>query len=81
MIQLLTLEEWAADKYRSNPPAINTLRQYAKSNLFSPPATKQGRSWRVREDAEIVGDLAKPETKKSDPPKLLRILADGCSTT
>jgi len=81
MIKMLTLEEWAADKYRSNPPAINTLRRYAKHNLFSPPATKQGRLWRVREDAEIVGDLTKPEIRKSDPHKLLRILADGCSTT
>lgn len=80
MIQMMTLEEWAAEKYRSNPPALNTLRRYAKQNLFSPPAKKEGRLWRVREDAEIVGDLAKPEIRKSDSPRLLRILTDGCST-
>lgn len=80
MIQLLTLEEWAAEKYRSNPPATSTLQRYAKQNLFSPPAMKQGRTWRVREDAEIVGELAKPEIRKSDSPKLQRILADGCAT-
>lgn len=34
MIQMLTLEEWAADKYRSNPPSVSTLRRYAKQNLF-----------------------------------------------
>jgi len=80
MIQMLTLEEWAAEKYRSHPPTMNTLRRYAKQNMFSPPAMKQGRLWRVREDAEIVGELARPEIKKSDSPKLLRILTDGCTT-
>lgn len=81
MIQMLTLEEWAADKYRSNPPSVSTLRRYAKQNLFSPPAMKQGRLWRVREDAELVGELAAPVIKKSDSPKLLRILSDGSSST
>ncbi|AYN29879.1 excisionase [Buttiauxella sp. 3AFRM03] len=80
MIQMLTLEEWAAEKFRSNPPAMSTLRRYAKQNLFSPPAMKQGRLWRVREDAELVGELAKPEIRKSDSPKHQRILADGCTT-
>jgi hypothetical protein len=81
MKQMLTLEEWAADKYRSSPPALNTLRRYAKQNLFSPPAMKQGRKWRVREDAELVGELAKPNIRKTDSPILQRILADGSSTT
>lgn len=77
MIQMLTLEEWATEKYRSNPPSVSTLRRYAKQNLFSPPAMKHGRLWRVREDAEIVGELTMPIIKKSDSPKLLRILNDG----
>jgi hypothetical protein len=81
MIQMLTLEEWAADKYRSNPPSVSTLRRYAKQNLFSPPAMKQGRLWRVREDAELVGELASPIIKNSDSPKLLRILNDGSKTS
>lgn len=81
MKQMLTLEEWAAEKFRSNPPAMNTLRRYAKQNMFSPPAMKQGRLWRVREDAELVGELAKPNIRKSDSPILQRILADGSSTT
>lgn len=81
MIQMLTLEEWATDKYRSNPPSVSTLRRYAKQKLFSPPAMKQGRLWRVREDAELVGELAAPVIKKSDSPKLQRILSDGCETT
>ena len=81
MIQMLTLEEWATDKYRSNPPSVSTLRRYATQNLFSPPAMKQGRLWRVREDAELVGELAAPVIKKSDSPKLQRILSDGSETT
>ena len=30
MLQMLTLEEWANEKYRSNPPSVSTLRNYAK---------------------------------------------------
>ncbi|AXF59648.1 excisionase [Leclercia sp. W6] len=81
MIQMLTLEEWAAEKYRSNPPSVSTLRRYAKHNQFSPPAMKQGRLWRVREDAELVGELAAPVVKKNDSILLQRILNDGCQTT
>lgn len=81
MIQLLTLEEWAAEKYRSAPPDVSTLRRYVNHNLFSPAAVKHGRLWRVREDAEIVGELTKPEISKTDSAKLLRILVDGSSTT
>ncbi|MCH7127892.1 excisionase [Escherichia coli] len=80
MIQMLTLEEWAAEKYRSNPPSLSTLQRYAKQNMFAPPAMKQGRRWRVREDAEIVGDLTTPLIKRSDSPALQRILNDGCQT-
>ncbi|MEG5530491.1 excisionase [Enterobacter ludwigii] len=81
MLQMLTLEEWAAEKYRSNPPSLNTLRRYAKESMFTPPATKEGRYWRVREDAEITGSLTQPIIKKSDSPTLQRILSDGCPTT
>ncbi|SFF14962.1 excisionase [Phytobacter sp. V91] len=80
MLQLMTLDEWAAAKYRSNPPSTDTLRRYAKQNMFSPPATKHGRFWRVREDAEITGNIAAPIIKKTDSPLLQRILADGCQT-
>ncbi|CTQ13761.1 putative excisionase; e14 prophage [Klebsiella variicola] len=81
MLQMLTLEEWANEKYRSNPPSVSTLRNYAKQNMFSPPAKKEGRFWRVREDAELVGTLTTPVVKKSDPVLLQRILNDGCQTT
>ncbi|GMM23551.1 excisionase [Escherichia coli] len=77
MLQMLTLEEWAAEKYRSNPPSVSTLRRYAKQNLFCPPAMKQGRLWRVREDAELVGELVTPVIKKNDSIILQRILSNG----
>lgn len=81
MLQMLTLEEWAAEKFRSNPPSVSTLRRYAKQNLFCPPAMKQGRLWRVREDAELVGELVTPVIKKSDYIILQRILGNGSQTT
>ncbi|HCF7824330.1 TPA: excisionase, partial [Klebsiella pneumoniae] len=37
--------------------------------------------WRVREDAELVGELTTPIVKKNDPVLLQRILSDGCQTT
>ena len=81
MLQMLTLEEWAAEKFRSTPPSVSTLRRYAKQNLFCPPAMKQGRLWRVREDAELVGELVTPVIKKSDSIILQRILSNGSQTT
>ncbi|HCL6380930.1 TPA: excisionase [Escherichia coli] len=81
MLQMLTLEEWAAEKFRSNPPSVSTLRRYAKQNLFCPPAMKQGRLWRVREGAELVGELVTPVIKKSDSIILQRILSNGSQTT
>ncbi|HBN0724925.1 TPA: excisionase [Escherichia coli] len=80
MLQMLTLEEWATEKYRSNPPSVSTLRRYAKQNLFCPPAMKQGRLWRVREDAELVGELVTPIIKKNDSLLLQRILSNGSQT-
>ncbi|ELY3748319.1 excisionase [Cronobacter turicensis] len=81
MLQMMTLEEWAALKYRSNPPSLNTLRRYAKQSMFTPPARKEGRYWRVREDAEITGNIAQPVIKSLDSPQLQRILSDGCQTS
>lgn len=80
MIQTLTLEEWAAEKYRSNPPSMSTLRRYAKESMFTPPARKEGRYWRVREDAELTGNIAQPVIKTTDSLVLQRILSDGCET-
>ncbi|ETT08090.1 hypothetical protein HMPREF1565_1529 [Providencia alcalifaciens RIMD 1656011] len=49
--------------------------------MFYPPAQKEGGIWRVREDADLVGNLTSPVINKSDNPKLQRILNDGCPST
>lgn len=47
---LVTLEIWA--ERLNPPPTINTLRAWARSGKFSPPAQKIGRTYYVDEDAE-----------------------------
>ncbi|AGG31733.1 TPA: excisionase [Morganella morganii subsp. morganii] len=79
-MKMLTLDEWAEDRYRSRPPKLGTLQRYARYGLFFPPAQKEGGIWRVREDAELVGNLISPVISKSDNPRLQRILTDGCQT-
>ncbi|HIE1217543.1 TPA: excisionase [Serratia marcescens] len=81
MLQMLTLEEWAAERYRSKPPSLNTLRRCAKEGHFIPPALKEGKLWRMRVDAELFGPLTAPVIKHNDNPKLQRILNDGSPPT
>lgn len=80
MLQMLTLEEWANEKYRSNPQVF-PLSGIMLNRICFLPSQKEGRFWRVREDAELVGTLTTPVVKKSDPVLLQRILNDGCQTT
>ena len=47
----VTLDKWA-ELNMSPAPAINTLRAWANSGLFDPPAQKRGRTWYVEESAE-----------------------------
>ena len=47
----VTLEKWA-EKNMDPAPKQNTLRAWASSGLFDPPAVKMGRTWYVDEDAE-----------------------------
>lgn len=47
--KLITLEAWAE---RMEPaPTVNTLRAWARSGRFDPPAVKMGRQYYVDEDA------------------------------
>lgn len=41
MLQMLTLEEWAAERYRSKPPSLNTLRRCAKEGHFARPHVRK----------------------------------------
>ncbi|HDS6523545.1 excisionase [Proteus mirabilis] len=80
-MQMLTLEEWAQKRYKSRPPKLGTLQRYARGGLFYPPARKEGGIWRVREDADLVGNLTSPVINNNDNPILQRILKDGCQTS
>jgi len=50
---LLTLEEWAKQTYET-PPAMNTLRRWAREGLIQPPPEKHGRSYFVSPTARYV---------------------------
>lgn len=46
----VTLDEWAADQFRT-PPSRNTLRIWARQGLISPAPVKHGRSYYVEPNA------------------------------
>lgn len=46
----VTLEEWAADQFRT-PPSPNTLRKWAREGCISPAPVKHGRSYYVEAEA------------------------------
>ncbi|WP_134549816.1 excisionase, partial [Pseudomonas aeruginosa] len=50
-MKLVTLEEWAAEHFRT-PPSINTLRRWARDGCIIPAPVKHGRSYYVSQDAE-----------------------------
>ncbi|WON78502.1 excisionase [Serratia sp. UGAL515B_01] len=80
MARLLRLSDWAKEEFGDNPPAYSTLLTYAKNKMIYPPPRKAGRSWWVDKGARFTGLICQPETKKSDDPRLLRILSDGKAT-
>ncbi|WP_375156484.1 excisionase [Escherichia coli] len=61
--------------------SISPLFRWPNSVCHYTPAMKQGRLWRVHEDAELVGELVTPVIKKSDSIILQRILSNGSQTT
>lgn len=46
----MTLEEWAADQFKT-PPSQNTLRKWAREGRIAPAPVKHGRSYYVEADA------------------------------
>lgn len=46
----MTLEEWAADQFKT-PPNQNTLRKWAREGRIAPSPVKHGRSYYVESDA------------------------------
>ncbi|MGN7975429.1 excisionase [Serratia sp. 22264] len=77
MARWQTLHEWATEEFGDAKPSLQTLQNYAKSNMIFPPAKKIGRRWMVETGARYVGLLAKPQIKVTDHPILKRILMDG----
>ncbi|HHQ4306231.1 TPA: excisionase [Serratia fonticola] len=78
MARTQILKEWAIDEFgEENCPSYSTLLLYAKNKMIYPPPQKAGRYWRVEKGARFTGLICQPEMKKSDDPRLLRILSDG----
>lgn len=50
-MSLVTLDEWAADHFRT-PPSQNTLRKWAREGRIAPAPVKHGRSYYVESDAQ-----------------------------
>lgn len=80
MLQMLTLK---SGQTRNTEAILQVfpLSGIMLNRICFLPSQKEGRFWRVREDAELVGTLTTPVVKKSDPVLLQRILNDGCQTT
>ena len=66
MDKLLTLEEWAKTVYGERPPAVGTLRRWARDALIYPAPQKQGRAYFVLESARYT-DPTKPMPKQEPP--------------
>ena len=57
--KLLTLEEWARSVYGEKPPALKTLRRWAREARIYPAPEKQGRTYYVPACARYL-DPSKP---------------------
>lgn len=68
-MKFITLEAWA--ERLDPPPAINTLRAWARSGKFDPPAQKMGRTYYVDENAEYCDSEPLPDIP--DAPLINRI--------
>lgn len=65
---LVTLTTWAEDTYPDNPPAIVTLRRWARNGNIYPHPELHGREYRVDPDAfYIKPNKAEKKVKKHDP--------------
>ncbi|MFV9075507.1 excisionase [Serratia fonticola] len=80
MARLQRITDWAKDEFGDNHPSYSTLLLYAKNKMIYPPPQKAGRAWWVEKGARFIGLICQPEMKKSDDPRLLRILSDGKTT-
>lgn len=49
--KLLTIPKWAERVYGDDPPNIERIRRWIRGGKIHPKPEKQGREYRVREDA------------------------------
>jgi hypothetical protein len=73
----MKLADWAKEEFDEPVPSGASLIKYAKNGMIHPSPVKAGRCWRVDRNARFVGMSVKPAVKKSDDPRLKRILEDG----
>ncbi|HYH38547.1 MAG TPA: excisionase [Azospirillum sp.] len=65
--KLLTLEEWARTVYGDHPPAVVTLRRWAREARIYPAPEKHGRTYFVPGNARYL-DPSKPIPTPANTP-------------
>ncbi|ECG8260422.1 excisionase [Salmonella bongori] len=65
---LLTLKTWASKIYPDNPPALTTLRRWARNGNIYPPPELHGREYRVSPDAFYIRPDRVSKTLKQHHP-------------
>lgn len=73
MAKLLTLLQWAAEKYET-PPSLRTLRRWTQQGCIYPAPELHGREYKVRPDAVYV-DTSKKNLKQK--PKHVKLPSKG----
>lgn len=83
MEKLMTLEEWAAAVYGDHPPAVATLRRWARECRIDPPAEKHGRTYFVPSSARYLDPnkpappIPRPANQPSRRPSLVERMRRG----
>lgn len=65
---LLTLKTWASKIYPDNPPALATLRRWARNGNIYPPPELHGREYRVSPYAFYIRPNKVSKTLKQHHP-------------
>lgn len=77
-MKLITLEKWA-ESHLDPAPSPATLRMWARTNRFDPPAQKVGRCYRVDENARYCEPEA-PVELPQDNSLVSRMMRDHYGT-
>lgn len=77
-MKLITLEKWA-ESHLDPAPSPATLRMWARTNRFDPPAQKVGRCYRVDENARYC-EPEEPVDLPQDNSLVSRMMRDHYGT-